>query len=449
MARFVEIFKDWIVSYPNRYKIIEDGQEKTVEIERDWEPDVNGTSNDELRMNELVKNTTYDTNTTHTAESGTSVYICDLVGMKEFIEYSSSDSSFIPKISAQINTANSNQLSKIRFSGKDGSTIDYDLYTINNGIYSLLGANKLKPNTIVVIKIVSNGANKIAVIQYLIDNKLDKGTYTGDAGTLKTEIDGKVNRAGDTMLAMLNFQGENIGISFLKQDKTYVGSIYGTETGNVYIKNLLSNKNIVLYNDGTATYPAENLNTTSKEVISGLNEVNNLVQTKAGKFVYNKTSSYPDMNNLKEPGIYFLNNDVLCPNSPDPNRAMMIVSNTDYPMQLWFPYFKRGVFYIRNWTGSSWSGWEKSSSLEGTRNKYIIKDMTINFNGSGTQTFYFNNAFPNACLGVIATDIQNVSANPEMVQFFSTTRTSFQGIAIKLPDISDVALECKIIALGY
>lgn len=298
-------------------------------------------------------------------------------------------------------------------------------------------------------KLDQNAETTNQTLSNLSNNKLDKGTYTGDAGKLKTEIDGKVNRAGDTMLAMLNFQGENIGISFLKQDKTYVGSIYGTETGNVYIKNLLSNKNIVLYNDGTATYPAENLNTTSKEVISGLNEVNNLVQTKAGKFVYNKTSSYPDMNNLKEPGIYFLNNDVLCPNSPDPNRAMMIVSNTDYPMQLWFPYFKQGVFYIRNWTGSSWSGWEKSSSLEGTRNKYIIKDMTINFNGSGTQTFYFNNAFPNACLGVIATDIQNVSANPEMVQFFSTTRTSFQGIAIKLPDISDVALECKIIALGY
>ena len=156
MARFVETFKDWIVSFPNRYKIIEDGQEKTVGIERDWEPDVEGTSNNERVMNELVKNTTYDTDTVHTTESGTSVYICDLVGMKEFTEYSSSDSSFIPKISAQINTTNSNQLSKIRISGKDGSVSDYDLYTINNGVYSLLGANKLKPNTIVIIKIVSN-----------------------------------------------------------------------------------------------------------------------------------------------------------------------------------------------------------------------------------------------------------------------------------------------------
>lgn len=188
MARFVETFKDWIVSFPNRYKIIEDGQEKTVEIERDWEPDVEGTSNNERVMNELVKNITYDTDTVHTTESGTSVYICDLVGMKEFTEYSSSDSSFIPKISAQINTTNSNQLSKIRISGKDGSVSDYDLYTINNGVYSLLGANKLKPNTIVIIKIVSNGANKIAVVQYLMDDKLDKGTYSGNASNLNTEI---------------------------------------------------------------------------------------------------------------------------------------------------------------------------------------------------------------------------------------------------------------------
>ena len=291
--------------------------------------------------------------------------------------------------------------------------------------------------------------NTNVTLKNLESNKLNKGTYPGKASDLKTEIDGKVNRAGDTMLAMLNFQGENIGVSFLKKDKTYVGSIYGTETGNVYIKNLLSNKNIVLYNDGTATYPAENLNTTSKEVIAALNEVNGLVQNKSGKFVYDKTTSYPDVNNLKEPGVYFLNNDVLCPNSPDRNRAMMIVSNANYPMQVWFPYFKQGVFYIRNWTGSAWSEWEKSSSLEGARNKYIIKDMTINFNGSGTQTFYFNNAFPNACLGVIPTDIQNVSANPEIVQLFSTTRTSFQGIAIKLPDILNIALECKVIAFGY
>lgn len=194
MARFVETFKDWIVSFPNRYKIIEDGQEKTVEIERDWEPDVEGTSNNERVMNELVKNITYDTGTVHTTESGTSVYICDLVGMKEFTEYSSSDSSFIPKISAQINTTNSNQLSKIRISGKDGSVSDYDLYTINNGVYSLLGANKLKPNTIVIIKIVSNGANKIAVVQYLMDDKLDKGTYPGKASDLKTEIDTKLDK---------------------------------------------------------------------------------------------------------------------------------------------------------------------------------------------------------------------------------------------------------------
>lgn len=207
MARFVETFKDWIVSFPNRYKIIEDGQEKTVEIERDWEPDVEGTSNNERVMNELVKNITYDTDTVHTTESGTSVYICDLVGMKEFTEYSSSDSSFIPKISARINTANSNQLSKIRFSGKDGSVSDYDLYTINNGVYSLLGANKLKPNTIVIIKIVSNGANKIAVVQYLMDDKLDKGTYSGNASNLKAEIDGKVSKSGDTMTGNLTIKG--------------------------------------------------------------------------------------------------------------------------------------------------------------------------------------------------------------------------------------------------
>ena len=224
MARFVETFKDWIVSFPNRYKIIEDGQEKTVEIERDWEPDVEGTSNNERVMNELVKNITYDTDTVHTTESGTSVYICDLVGMKEFTEYSSSDSSFIPKISAQINTTNSNQLSKIRISGKDGSVSDYDLYTINNGVYSLLGANKLKPNTIVIIKIVSNGANKIAVVQYLMDDKLDKASYPGNAADLKADIDTKLPKGKFTGTADDLGQGVNL-LSVNKLDKaSYPGN---------------------------------------------------------------------------------------------------------------------------------------------------------------------------------------------------------------------------------
>lgn len=272
MARFVETFKDWIVSFPNRYKIIEDGQEKTVEIERDWEPDVEGTSNNERVMNELVKNITYDTDTVHTTESGTSVYICDLVGMKEFTEYSSSDSSFIPKISAQINTTNSNQLSKIRISGKDGSVSDYDLYTINNGVYSLLGANKLKPNTIVIIKIVSNGANKIAVVQYLMDDKLDKGIYTGNASNLKAEIDGKVSKSGDTITGTLNINMEGKDKVVLKSKGTTDG-VVGSDTDGVIVENSKSGKSIRLDNDGVGIYPSTSLKTEAKDLSGAVNEL--------------------------------------------------------------------------------------------------------------------------------------------------------------------------------
>lgn len=273
MARFVETFKDWIVSFPNRYKIIEDGQEKTVEIERDWEPDVEGTSNNERVMNELVKNITYDTDTVHTTESGTSVYICDLVGMKEFTEYSSSDSSFIPKISARINTTNSNQLSKIRISGKDGSVSDYDLYTINNGVYSLLGANKLKPNTIVIIKIVSNGANKIAVVQYLMDDKLDKGTYPGNAGDLKAEIDGKFSKYGGAILGSISVRNDNSPVvNFDTATGSYQGFV-GRQSNSIKLYNNISEKFISLGDDGSGVFHATNLNTTSKEVIGAINEI--------------------------------------------------------------------------------------------------------------------------------------------------------------------------------
>ena len=170
---------------------------------------------------------------------------------------------------------------------------------------------------------------------------------------------------------------------------------------------------------------------------------------KAGKFVYDKTSTYPNVNDLKEAGIYYMNNDVLCPGSPHQNRAMMIVSDSTYPMQIWYPYFSQGVYYTRYWTGSSWSSWERSSSLEGSRNKYIIKDMTINFTTGAPQNFYFNNAFPNECLGVFIGDISNSGSNLETVQLYGTTKTGFTGMAVSVPEISPVAVTVKIMALGY
>lgn len=85
---------------------------------------------------------------------------------------------------------------------------------------------KPEPNDFVdVVKHISENYDKLdkvaetnnQALTNLDNNKLDKGTYPGKASDLKTEIDGKVNRAGDTMLAMLNFQGENIGIALLKK----------------------------------------------------------------------------------------------------------------------------------------------------------------------------------------------------------------------------------------
>lgn len=280
----------------------------------------------------------------------------------------------------------------------------------------------------------------------LDEAKLDKGTYPGKASDLKAEIDGKVNRAGDTMLAMLNFQGENIGIALLKKDRTYIGSVYGTETGTVYITNNISGKSIALYQDGGMSIQAENLTTPEKEIISAVNNLNN---GKAGLFVWNKTTESPIINNLKEPGIYYLANDNLSPGSPDANRAMMIVNNKDYPYQEWFPYFKPGVRYTRYWNGTTFSNWEKGSCITSTRDKLIIKDMTIQFTTGSPQTFYFDSAFPTACLGVMVGDTQNLVSNIENVQIYNTTRTNFTGTAVSIPEISPVAIAVKIIAIGY
>lgn len=314
---------------------------------------------------------------------------------------------------------------------------------------------KPEPNDFVdVVKHISENYDKLdknaettnQTLTKLSENKLDKGTYPGKASDLKTEIDGKVNRAGDTMLAMLNFQGENIGISLLKKDRTYIGSVYGTETGTVYITNNISGKSIALYQDGGMSIQAENLTTPEKEIISAVNNLNN---GKAGLFVWNKTTESPIINNLKEPGIYYLANDNLSPGSPDANRAMMIVNNKDYPYQEWFPYFKPGVRYTRYWNGTTFSNWEKGSCITSTRDKLIIKDMTIQFTTGSPQTFYFDSAFPTACLGVMVGDTQNLVSNIENVQIYNTTRTNFTGTAVSIPEISPVAIAVKVIAIGY
>lgn len=41
------------------------------------------------------------------------------------------------------------------------------------------------------------------------NNKLDKGTYSGKASDLKTEIDGKVSKTGDTMTGVLNIKNDD------------------------------------------------------------------------------------------------------------------------------------------------------------------------------------------------------------------------------------------------
>lgn len=50
-----------------------------------------------------------------------------------------------------------------------------------------------------------------------------------------------------------------------------------------------------------------------------------------------------------------MDSDILCPGSPHPNRATLIVSDSSYPMQIWYPYFTQGVCYIRNCTGANWN----------------------------------------------------------------------------------------------
>lgn len=132
------------------------------------------------------------------------------------------------------------------------------------------------------------------------NNKLDKGTYPGDAGTLKKEIDGKVSKTGDELKGNLNITGGSypIEINTTSFNGTYARGTFFTKNGNVLggyggagndtgLTNLYMgigtepNTNpelIITKND--VKIRSNRLETTSKDYAEALNEVNALAKTK-------------------------------------------------------------------------------------------------------------------------------------------------------------------------
>lgn len=107
-------------------------------------------------------------------------------------------------------------------------------------------------------------------LEDLKNNKLDKGTYSGNASNLKSEIDGKVSKSGDTMTGALTISASKYpGIIFNGPDIAAVG--YSVENEYTYIK-AGTGTGLRIYSDNTVTLQANNLNTKNKEVVAAINE---------------------------------------------------------------------------------------------------------------------------------------------------------------------------------
>lgn len=158
---------------------------------------------------------------------------------------------------------------------------------------------KPEPNDFVdVVKHISENYDKLDenaktnndTLTNLNNNKLDKGTYQGDAGTLKTDIDGKVSKDGDTVSGNLIMTGTapieidvtaftgswSRGINYVKNG-AIIGTIgaLGNDTGltQLYLSHGTGEPEIKIL-DGDVVILSTRLNTANKGVVGAINELN-------------------------------------------------------------------------------------------------------------------------------------------------------------------------------
>ena len=121
-------------------------------------------------------------------------------------------------------------------------------------------------------KLDQNAESVNKTLDNLSNNKLDKGTYSGNAGDLKAEIDGKFSKSGGGLSGSISIRNDtNPVVNFDTATGSYQGFV-GRQPDSIILYNNISKKYISLGDDGSGVFHATNLNTTSKEVIGAINE---------------------------------------------------------------------------------------------------------------------------------------------------------------------------------
>lgn len=136
-------------------------------------------------------------------------------------------------------------------------------------------------------KLDENAKSNDETLTNLNNNKLDKGTYPGNAGTLNEKIDivskSKLNNTGDNMMGFLNLTttkdtANNPGAIFFKNDLSE-GNNGGIELEGYYkdpairMSNFKGSNYLKLNPSGSTVLTGNNLETVSREIFGGANEI--------------------------------------------------------------------------------------------------------------------------------------------------------------------------------
>ena len=182
-------------------------------------------------------------------------------------------------------------------------------------------------------KLDQNAESTNQTLTNLKNGKLDKGTYPGTASDIKTEIDNlnsnKYDKTGGKLTGTIEIVGGSnnntarVDFSNGTDTEGYIGAVNtpsGGQKKHIGIYNFKTQSSIRLYEDGTTAITGNNLDTESKEVIRGMNEIYSLEKGIVG----NATINY-----IQTPGNKIFNQVYFDKSVYPPTPYICINGNTD------------------------------------------------------------------------------------------------------------------------
>lgn len=233
---------------------------------------------------------------------------------------------------------------------------------------------KPEPNDFVdVVKHISENYDKLdqnaltnnQALENLKNNKLDKGKYLGDAGTLNEKIDvvskSKLNNTGDNMIGFLNLittkdTTNNPGTIIFKNDLSE-GNNAGIELEGYYkdpaikISNFKGNNYLKLNPSGSTVLTGNNLKTVNKEIFVGANEIYEKLIGNSG-LKFDESTIY-----IQTPGNKYVDTYYLDQNNKKMYRCIQSTASTINSADYFVEETNNILAKIEKWTTGG-SGWE-------------------------------------------------------------------------------------------